>query len=71
MIDQNTLAARRANQLQIATGHEETPETIAISGVFGTSQHYRCRQFVGIFIAIFLSRQSNYFAHCSSVLTRQ
>ena len=27
------LAARRANQLQIAIGYEETPETIAISGV--------------------------------------
>jgi len=34
-MDKSILMARRENQLQIATGHEETPETVAISGVFG------------------------------------
>jgi hypothetical protein len=32
-MDKSILMARRENQLQIATGHEETPETLAISGV--------------------------------------
>ena len=32
-MDKSILMARRENQLQIATGHEETPETVAISGV--------------------------------------
>ena len=31
------LRGRRADQLQIATGYEETPETVAISGDLGVS----------------------------------